>query len=338
MATLSDVAKLAGVSTATVSKVLSNTPYFTEETRLKVEHAIKELNYSPNLPARALASGRTEIIAVVFPYIYDPLFTDPFVLHMLQGIEAVCHERGYNLLLSTPRLTAEGPDDLYLRLLRSHYLDGMIALDNVPLASVSEPAHARDIPCITIGYHATHHYVRTDDHGGGMQAMQHILDLGHRQIGIISVSDTLNIALNHRLAGMRAAAEASGLNYDAIPTAHGDFSVDSGMAEAAALLAKHPDLTALICLNDRMAMGAIQSVRSLGKRVPEDISVIGFDDIPAAATFAPPLTTIFNQAPTSGQVAAQLLFDLIDGKPVESVVLPTQLVSRASTAPVSRES
>ncbi|MEP7293894.1 MAG: LacI family DNA-binding transcriptional regulator, partial [Chloroflexota bacterium] len=310
MPTLSDVAKRAGVSTATVSKVLSNTPYFTEETRLKVERAIKEVGYSPNLPARALASGKTEIIAVVFPYVNDPLFTDPFVLYMLQGIEAVCHQRGYNLLLSTPRLTTAGPDEHYLRLIQSHYLDGLIALDNVPLASVLEPVHERGIPCIAIGYHPTRHYVRTDDHGGGMQLMQHIFDLRHREIGIISVAATLNFSINHRLIGMRAATEAFGLDYDAFPSAEGDFSISSGATEAAVLLEQHPHLTAIVCLNDRMAMGAIQHIRSVGKRVPEDISVIGYDDIPAAASFAPPLTTINNQAPLLGQSAAQLLFDL----------------------------
>jgi DNA-binding LacI/PurR family transcriptional regulator len=332
--TLSDVAKLAGVSTATVSKVLSNTPYFTEETRQKVMRAIDELGYSPNLPARALASGKTEIIGVVFPYVYDPLFTDPFVLYMLQGIEAACHERGYNMLLSTPHLTPTGPDDHYLRLVQSRYLDGIIALDNVPMASVLEPVHKRGMPCVAIGYHSTRYYVRTDDYRGGVQSMKYLIDLGHQSIGIVSISETLNFSVSYRLSGMQDAATACGIDFDRLPTAHGDFSIDSGAAAAAELLNHHPTLTALVCLNDRMAMGAIQYIRSLGKRVPEDISVIGFDDIPAAASFAPPLTTISNQAPVLGQAAAQLLFDLLDGKDAESSVIATQLIVRESTAPV----
>jgi LacI family transcriptional regulator len=332
--TLSDVAKLAGVSTATVSKVLSNTPYFTEETRLKVMRAIDELGYSPNLPARALASGKTEIIGVVFPYVNDPLFTDPFVLYMLQGIERECHERGYNMLLSTPRLSHEGPDDHYLRLVQSRYLDGIIALDNVPFASVLEPVHKRGIPCVAIGYHPTRYHVRTDDYGGGAQLMQHIIELGHREIGIISVPESLNFSINYRLNGMRAAAQAFDIDYDMLPVVEGDFSVSSGAAAAAALLSEHPTLTALICLNDRMAMGAVQHVRTIGKRVPEDVSVIGYDDIPAASSFAPPLTTISNQAPLLGQTAAILLFDLLDGKDVDSAVISTQLILRETTAPV----
>lgn len=332
MATLSDVAKLAGVSTATVSKVISNTPYFTEETRQKVMAAIRELNYTPNLAGRALASGKTEIIAVVFPYINDPLFTDPFVLYMLQGIERECHANGYNMLLSTPRLSNGGPDEHYMRLIRSSYLDGIIALDNVPQASVLAPAQERGLPSIAIGYHPANVYVRTDDFGGGRQSLRHVLDLGHEQIGIISVDDNLNFSINHRLDGIRAEAEAAGLDANSFYWTEGDFSVSSGAAAAAALLDLNPHLTALISVNDRMAMGAIQEIRERGLRVPEDISVIGYDDIPAAASFSPPLTTVNNEAPMLGQTAAKLLFDVLDGKTVQSTILPTQLITRESTA------
>ncbi len=335
MPTLSDVAKLAGVSTATVSKVLSNTPYFTEETRQKVMHAIEVLDYTPNLPARALASGKTEIIGVVFPYVNDLLFTDPFVLHIVQGIESECYARGYNMLLSTPRLSNDRPDDRYLRLVQSGYLDGIIALDNVPAASVLEPVHRRGVPCVSIGYHQTQFSVRTDDYGGGEKLMGYALELGHRQIGIISVDERLNFSIHHRLRGMRVMAECHGINYDTLPAVEGDFSVSSGAEGAKTLLDEHPHLTALLCLNDRMAMGAVQHIRSLGKQVPDDISVIGYDDIPAAASFAPPLTTISNQAPLLGQTAANLLFDLLDGKAAEPCVIPTQLIIRGSTAPAA---
>ncbi|MBN8618508.1 MAG: LacI family DNA-binding transcriptional regulator, partial [Anaerolineae bacterium] len=108
MPTLQDVAQKAGVSTATVSKVLSNTPYVSETTRLKVMEAVNELGYTPNLAARGLSSGKTHIIAVVFPYMYEAFFTDPLVLLILQGIEGECTQRGYNILLSTPRLRANG--------------------------------------------------------------------------------------------------------------------------------------------------------------------------------------------------------------------------------------
>src|SRR5690606_4338433 len=151
MPTLQDVAKRAGVSTATVSKVLSNTPYFTEETRLKVMAAVDELGYLPHLGARALSMGKTHIVAVVFPYIYDAIFKDPLVMQILEGIESESTQRGYNLLLSTPRLSKDGPDLHFQQMIRSGYLDGMIAIDNVPLASVAKSAYDRKIPHVVIG-------------------------------------------------------------------------------------------------------------------------------------------------------------------------------------------
>ncbi|MEO0564175.1 MAG: LacI family DNA-binding transcriptional regulator, partial [Chloroflexota bacterium] len=136
MPTLTEVAKRAGVSTATVSKVLSNTPYFTEETRQKVMQAVEEIGYIPNLAARALSTGKTHIIGVVFPYIFDTVFTDPLVMEILQGIETVCREQGCSVLLSTPRIDDGEVENSYVQLIRSGYLDGIIALDNVPVASV----------------------------------------------------------------------------------------------------------------------------------------------------------------------------------------------------------
>ena len=153
MPTLEDVAKRAGVSTATVSKVLSNTPYFTEKTRSKVMRAVAELGYIPNLAARALSSGKTGIIAVVFPFVYEAIFTDPLVMYILQGIEAVCAQQGYNLLLSTPRLAENEIDVTYLQLVQSGYLDGVIAIDNHPQVSALTAVRAKGTPAVSMGYH-----------------------------------------------------------------------------------------------------------------------------------------------------------------------------------------
>jgi len=335
MPTLQDVSRRAGVSTATVSKVLSNTPYFTEETRRKVMEAVRELGYVPNLAARALAAGKTHIIAVVFPYVYEPIFSDPLTLRILGGIESVITQRGYNMLLSTPRLSPSGPDEHYRQLVLSGYLDGLIAIDNVPEASVIEDARAKGLPTVVIGYDVRDgdYWVRSDDFSGGKQIMTHILGLGHRRIGLITVPENMNMALEHRIEGLRAVAEAHGLDFDKLPRANGDFSTESGAACAADLLTRHPEITALICLNDRMAMGAIQQARLMGRRVPQDLSVTGYDDIPAASSFAPPLTTIDQRAPESGQVAARMLFDILEGATPEQTVLPVHFVLRETTAP-----
>jgi LacI family transcriptional regulator len=335
MPTLQEVAQRAGVSTATVSKVLSNTPYFTEETRDKVMKAVNELNYVPNLAGRALSSGKTHVIAVVFPYIYDTLFSDPLVLYILEGVEAECREHGYNMLLSTPRLTDQGVDEQYLRLVQSGYLDGIVALDNVPIASVLESARKKGIPAVAIGYHEHPYYVRSDDTQGGYLLMQHILSLGHRHIGLIGVDDHLLFSMSQRSEGLQQAAREHGLDIQHMVRGNGDYSVESGAACAAHMLKNHPELTALICLNDRMALGAIQQAQLLGRKVPDDLSIVGYDDIPMSHFISPALTTINQHAPDLGRAATKMLFELLNNELPDSVVLPTELVVRQSSGRVN---
>lgn len=334
MPTLEDVARKAGVSTATVSKVLSNTPYFTEATRMKVLQAVKDVGYVPNLAARALSSGKTQIIAVVFPYVYDPIFSDPRVLVVLQGVEAECRQRGYNLLLSTPRVVDGAVDENYLQLIQSGYMDGVIALDHVPIISVLEPVHKRGIPAVSIGGRDALSTVSSDSYAGGVLLAQHLLNLGHRKIGLITVPERINTGTDLLVSGIRDAVRAAGLEFDCLPQALGDYSIDSGAAGCAELLEQHPDLTALLCLNDRMAIGALQQAHRLGRRVPDNLSITGYDDIPAAASTIPPLTTVNQNSLAAGHEAARMLFDLLDGSLPESKLIPVELVVRGSSARV----
>lgn len=332
MPTLEDVAKKAGVSTATVSKVLSNTPYFTESTRLKVMQAVEEIGYIPHLAARALSSGKTNIIAVVFPYVYDTIFTDPLVLRILEGIESECTQSGYNILLSTPRLSADGPDAHYQQLLQSRYIEGIIALDHFPVASVIAPAQEYKIPAVAIGSYDTPHRVQSDDFSGGLQLINHIVGLGHSHIGVIGVPEQYHYSIQQRIAGVRSGAQDANLDFDSFPRSDGDFSTSSGLNCAAELLARYPHLTALICLNDRMALGAIQYARQSGRDVPTDLSVVGYDDIPMSAAFSPPLTTIDQRAPELGHAAVRMLLQMLGKRAVEPLTLPVHLVVRQSTS------
>jgi LacI family transcriptional regulator len=334
MPTLAQVAKKAGVSIATVSKVLSNTPYFTEATRQKVMLAVDELGYVPNLAARALSTGKTHIIGVVFPYIYEGIFSDPLVQYILEGVEEECNERGYNLVLSTPRLSHDGPEENYRRLLQSGYLDGIVALDNVPLTSVIDPAIIKNTPAVAIGYGEHRYYVRSDDTQGSTTLMEHVLSLGHRRVGILTVDESLHFSIQTRMSGLKTIAEDYGLNFDALPQyTEGDFSIASGLAGAAFLLEQYPDLTALVCINDRMALGAIQQAKKMGWQVPDDLTVVGYDNIPSATLFSPALTTIDQQAPELGHQAARMLFQLLNQETPDSVIMPTQLRVRDSSAP-----
>lgn len=332
MPTLQDVARKAGVSTATVSKVLSNTPYFTEATREKVLRAVAEVGYVPNLAARALSNGRTNVIAFVFPYLQEGIFEDPNILRILEGVEAACRERGLNILLASPRVNGDDPDAHYRQLVQSGYVDGFIVFDPLPFASALEDIRKRGLPAVGITHRPTEHFIVEDDYEGGRALMAHLLALGHRRIALIAVSPSLHFGVQKRLAGMRAAVEAVGLDFDALPLVEGDFSTVSGTKAAEHLLTAHPELTAYVALNDRMAMGAIQAVRARGWRVPADVSVVGYDDIPMAAWFAPSLTTVNQQAYSIGQRATQMLDQILNHDIPESACIPAQLVIRESSA------
>lgn len=333
MPTLQDVAKHAGVSTATASKVLSNTPYFTDETRSKVLAAVAELGYRPNLAARALSSGKTHTIAVVFPHLYDTIFQDPLVMQILEGIEFVATQNAYNLLLSTPRVQGESLDEHYHQLLTSGYVEGVITIDNVPETSAAQVALDYDIPTVVLGMHAGKFTVRNDDRLGGALQMRHVCELGHRHIGIISIESHFNLAVRERMAGMHDVAADYGLTLDALPVAYGNFSDRSGAAAADHLLDEHPDLTAIICMNDRMALGAIQSAKLKALDVPGDLTIVGYDGIPTAAIYVPSLTTVNQHAVDLGKQAASMMFDVLEDNQPTPVVMEPQLVVRGTSAP-----
>jgi len=320
MPTLQDVAEYAGVSTATVSKVLSNTPYFSEATRQKVMVAVEALGYRPNLAARALSSGKTNIIAVVFPFIHDTIFKDPLVMRVLEGIEAVCTEHDYNILLSTPRLDDNQPQAHYLQLLQSGYLQGLIAIDNVEAVSLASYAEKINIPTVVLGHHPADYTVRSNNYLGGKVLMQHILAKGHRHIGVISVPLASNMAVRERLLGMQDVYSHADMP-DEMPMIDSDFSTRGGAQAAHELIAQHPRLTVIIGMNDRMAIGAIAALNQAGYTVPDEISVVGYDDIPMALATQPTLTTI-NQKPVElGRAAADLLLRRLDNQ-----IQPTNVV------------
>ena len=334
MPTLQDVAHKAGVSTATVSKVLSNTPYFSEATRKKVMKAVEDVGYVPNLAARALTTGKTNIIGVVFPYIYETIFEDVMIMSMLRGIESECRKRNHSILLSTPRID-EHIDMQFQMLVQSGYFDGMISLDSIQQTSFSEFATENGIPSVVIGYHQSDYYVRCDDFTGSRDLMKHIVSLGHRNIGIITVPENTNIGIDKRIDGVRDICEEVGIEIGQLPIAYGDYSIESGQRGMETLLDEHPDLTAIVSINDRMAIGAIQYLQSIGKCVPQDMTVVGFDNIEHSQLITPALTTVDQRPVEQGKKAAHMLFDVLDGKSPDSVVLDTRLILRGSSAPPS---
>jgi DNA-binding LacI/PurR family transcriptional regulator len=339
MTTLKQVAERAGVSSATVSKVLSNTPYVSAETRNRVLEAIDALGYVPNLAARALAHGRTFNIGVIFPLIYTSLFSDPQMMLILGGVERVLTQHGYNMVISTPQMPVDESEQ-FQRLLRSRYLDGVILLENLPEQVMSSLIVQHGYPFVAIGYKSlaeTPNTVRIDDYNGAYAAAQHLLDLGHRQFGIIDIAPYPFFSISERLRGYRAALADAGIDYDAMPRISGNYTIASGAEAMETFLHATPRPTALLSTTDLMAIGAINAARAAGLRVPEDLSVVGFDDIPLAAHMEPSLTTVRQASEALGETAASMLFDLLAKKKpaFDMRVLPTSLIVRGSTGPVS---
>jgi DNA-binding LacI/PurR family transcriptional regulator len=336
--TIRDVAKRASVSISTASRILSNSTAekYSAATQAKVLRASLELGYRPNFAARALVSGKTRIVAAVFPRIYDSPFTALASLQILAGIEAYCSENGYHLLLSSPQIKDGKVDASFVNLLAGGYPDGIIVDGHFRIDPLIEVLEQFALPTVTLGYHPHSYYLRSDNFLGGRLLMEHLLELGHRRVGIIALTDGVSLAAEQRLKGIQAACQAQGVDYQTLPRFDGTFSSDSGAKAAAALIAANPDLTALIALNDRMAMGAIRHLQEMGCRIPEQISVVGYDDLPQAQDFHPALTTINQQLSRWGELAMDMLLALIEGQEPEPVVLPPRLIVRRSAAPVGQ--
>jgi DNA-binding LacI/PurR family transcriptional regulator len=331
MATIYEVAERAGVSAATISKVLSGKGYVSSTTRERVFRAINELGYVPSARARALSAGRSFIVGLLVPYSSEQFFDDPHLLTIMRGVERVANEHDYNLLLSTVR----GSTDC-ARLLRSSVIDGAIVIENEDNPLFVSALGTQAYPWVAVGYPsaAAAAVVHADDRSGARALTTHLLAQGHRRIGLIDSSPRPH-ALAERLLGVAEALASFELSLDALPIVTGDFSEHSGYLAAQQLLrAPHPP-SAMFALNDRMALGALRAAQERGVRVPEQLSVAGFDDIPAAATSLPPLTTVRQPGEALGVAAAHILFALLDGAshPAQQII-PAELVVRASTAPV----
>jgi DNA-binding LacI/PurR family transcriptional regulator len=332
MPTIDEIARLAQVSPATVSKVLNNRRYVSVETRARVERVIAETGFVPSQRARGLTQRRSFILGLLIPYTSDQLFTDPHLLEIMRGIEAEANTREYNLLLSTAR----GPVDAasaVTRLLRSDVIDGAIVVETLDVRPFAEALAEQPSPWVVVGYpdRAAIPAVHADDFGGAVAATRHLLELGHRRIGVIS-SSPRPYALEERLRGVRTALAQTGLSLDAALIVTGDFSIESGEAGAHQLLSRDDPPTAIFALNDRMALGAVRAAWGRGLSVPEQLSVVGFDDIALATLFTPALTTVRQPGYGLGGAAAAMLFGLLDGiHHVSPVTLPTELIVRGTT-------
>lgn len=334
MATLKDVAKFSGYSIKTVSRVVNNLAEVSPETRLKVERAILELGYQPNTLARSLANGRTNTIGVIIPHSADYIFTHPFFNEVLRGIAEVLGENQFNLLLHLAHDNAP-----YARLYSQRKVDGLILM-SIPVGDPCiQGLEESGVPCLCtcrISENAdSANWVDADFVGGVEQAIDHLISLGHRRIAILAGPMSL-VSPRLRVLGYRNSLKKYHLPVTDGYILEGDFTSESGHNLAVSVMNQSEPPTALLCGDDMMAFGAIQGLKEYGYRVPEDVSVIGFDDISLARFSSPPLTTIRQDTYQKGRIAADALLSLIREKDHTSLVqtmLETSLVIRASTAP-----
>jgi LacI family transcriptional regulator len=326
--TIIEVAAKAGVSFGTVSRVINNDIHTKPETRQKVLDAMSELGYVANRQARSLAGGRTNAIGVLVP----DLGTG-YIGEIIRGIDAELSLTDLDLILYTTHRTASKEANYVANLARG-MVDGLLLVLPRNPADYMEILSRRNFPFILIDHQGTGAdcpAVGASNWQGAFHATEYLIQLGHSRIGFISGSMDLGCAKD-RLEGYRSALRTHHISDRPEYFFEGNFFQTDGIAGASAFLDLPEPPTAIFASNDVMAMGALDAVRHRGLRVPDDVSIIGFDDIPQAAVVRPALTTINQPLEKMGRVAAQMLLDMLQKpeKEVGRIELPTELVVRDS--------
>jgi len=331
--TLADVAQLAGVSPQTVSRVVNHHPYVSDDIRRRVSEAIRQLDYRPNRAARSLATQRSCMLGIITYGIhhYGPA-------QMMYHVEQTAKGRGYGVSFSTISSISLGEIREAIETLGDHTVDGLVLI--TPVAGVSYRDMIRlcgSVPFVQIDapLGAPVPSVVIDQRHGAELVTRHLVDLGHREI--CEIRGPLNwfgALARHEswLETLAAAGLEPGLSFE------GDWTARGGYEAAVCLVEEQATFTALVVGNDQMALGAIRALRERGLRVPDDVSVVGFDDVPEAAFFEPPLTTVRQNFAALGEQSVQYLVDLIDHPetPLHQRVLYPQLIERQSTRRLDR--
>lgn len=336
--TSADVARRAGVSRTTVSFVLNERRdvRLRPETRRRVLQAAAELGYRPHAPARQLAVGESRNLGLVLLQGPEQIAVDGLLAETLRGLSTAAQAADYRVLIEPH----EPGTRTYLDLIEASHVDGLVisgprsddpglaelATQKCPVV-VQGAAPGIDCPSVDV-----------DNEAGARRAVEHLLELGHVRIGCITNAPCSFTSAAGRLAGYRAALRAAEIDPERACVAEGAFDPASGATAMDRLLDADPELTAVFVASDVVALGAVAAARARGRRIPEDLSVVGFDDIPLAAHFDPPLTTIRVPAYDLGLTVGRAIIDRIAGQPVpERTLLPIELVVRGSTGPPRRQ-
>jgi len=329
--TLEDIARQAGVSRSTVSRVVNDQPYVRPEVRERVLKVIQDTGFHPNVAARTLASQRSWMFGLVLPRGVSSFFTDPYFPRLTQGIAQACNQYNYTLALFLIS-THEDEQKIYPRVSRKGLMDGILmqsgqigdqlidrlVKSNIPLVIAGRPVQPMDVS-----------YIDVDNINAAYNAVSHLIRLGYLRIGTITGLVNSAVSIDRQEGYMKALVER-GRDVDRALIAEGDFTEAGGYYAMQQLLPARPD--AVFVASDLMALGAMRAVREAGLRIPNDVAFVGFDDLPIAILPEPQLTTVRQPIYQLGFKAVEILIDLIENgiEPARRIILDTQLIIRDS--------
>ena len=327
--TIYDIARLAGVSTATVSKVFNQTGNISEKTRRRILEISKELNYQPNVLASALNGKKTFSLGLLIPDMVNPFFAE-----LARNVEDRAQELGFNLIICNTDNDMK-KEIKYIQLLRQKSVDGIIVATGVRNDEFLKELIDQRVPIALVAREMSvlsTSTVLVDDFAGGYNATRHLIELGHRRIAVIAESMSVSSS-KERVRGYRHALEEAELRYDEELVLTSDFSIESGRVTALAILQRPSRPTAIFACNDLLAIGALQAAKELGIRVPDDLSVVGFDNTILASITDPPMTTVAQPIRAMGHQVVDLIVAEINEESTvkQRVVLLPELIIRQST-------
>jgi DNA-binding LacI/PurR family transcriptional regulator len=331
---IKDIAKAAGISHSTVSRALSDSPLVKAETKARIQRLAREMGYSPDARARSLVKGQTRTVGVVVTTI-----ADPFVAEVVQGIESTAHDHDYTVILCSSSAEPER-EIAAVEMLRSKRVDGVIVTSSRVGALYLEHLERIGAPIVLINSHSENsgrytYSVSVDNQHGGHLATAHLIQLGHRRIAYISRPSDFSSNLE-RMAGYRQALDEAGLAFDPALVVPGTGHADGGETALPALLALDEAPTAVFCYNDMTAIGLLHAAREVSLQIPQNLAVVGFDDLLLSSYVCPPLTTVAQPKAEMGQRAFHMALDLMTTKdPIEegfaNVVVKGRLIVRESS-------
>lgn len=336
--TIKDVASQAGVSASTVSRVLANSPKISEETKRKVRQALTELDYHPNVMARALVTNTAGSIGVVITPGLNEFFANPFFSEMMIGLSEVARQNGFDTVLST---SARSEEEVLDRMIHGRRVDGVLLLGSRAEDPALKQAVEDKFPAVLLGRPADDvpiSYVNNDNVAAAYVATKHLLDLGHKSIGFLGGEADLVVTID-RLKGYRQALEDAGVPVDTRLIVYNEFFEQNGYVSMMRLLALSNRPTAVLASDDVLAFGGMRAAAELGYRMPEELAIVGFNDIRMAELANPSLTSVHVNMYELGVEAGKLLVAQIRHHVTEptSVIVPTKLVVRNSCGASSQQ-